>query len=1027
MMQETKAKLSIIIPVYGTEEFLPRCIESVIAQSYKEIEIIIVNDFSPGECDEIVHKYMEIDSRIKYIKHSKNEGLFRARVTGAEKATGDYIAFLDSDDYVSKDFYRAMVLKACTENFEIVANSTVRRSEDGKFRQFTMHNICFPRELKGEAVQNTFFAQAGECYAWHTIWNKIYKKSLWDKCMVSYRKITDHIIMTEDIAFSSLLFFNATTFASIQNGEYYYCINEKASTNSENISFEKFKKNVTDIAKVFQFVNNYLIENDASTTVVDGLRAFRKRYALLWNNLKNDQFNNTKYYKEANCLIDKIAPVTQFENTKIDFYFEKNISDFNDELERIREKIVENNIKVVSFDIFDTLLLRSVWEPQDIFKLMQNKFEIICPYLKNVNFIDIRKVAERRCRENLKFRNPEYQDVTLTEIYNELKILLNITDEQAKTLQNLENNTEKEIIKTRNTGKQLLEFALNCGKKVVFTSDMYLERDTIEEMLKKCRYPKLPLFLSSDIRLVKFSGDLFDYISEKLKVKKSEILHIGDNWDVDILIAQSKGLNTGFLPKTKDVFCNSFHKNKTNGLSFIGNIVGNSLTTWNKTISSLSYRSMLSLVSNKLFDNPFRAWNQQSDFDANPYVMGYYPLGMHILAVCSWMAKLIKKENINHVSFLARDGFLPMIAFKKLRNYFNLEEVTINYVPCSRKALMPWIIKDINGLYNLPINLYSHSPFSLVKTLKCCCENYNEAEIVEKITKSGFLANKKFTSERSYYDFLNWFKINIFSEKKLEAEKEIVARYYKKNIPENSLVFDLGYSARIPSALSNCLKYNVTYAYVHENYDSTYDYVRRDKLNLKIMYNFVPQNRDLIREMFFSELSNQCLGITTQNGEAKAIFESRNSNYSEDFIINALFEGAMDFIDDYVNFLGEYIKHDEIKEIITSMPFEGLLSTCCITDKQAFAAIMSEDSVYGNKEQISITDFWINSSDESMCIRKDMINNGANIVYETGNKEFADIYKDGLFIKLYHKINDFAPKGSKKRYWIKKIANIFVK
>lgn len=87
------ATISLIIPVYGTEKYLRRCIESVINQNYKELEIILVNDCSPGNAEEIILEYQQENSRIKYVKHDVNRGLFQARITGAEMATGDYIAF----------------------------------------------------------------------------------------------------------------------------------------------------------------------------------------------------------------------------------------------------------------------------------------------------------------------------------------------------------------------------------------------------------------------------------------------------------------------------------------------------------------------------------------------------------------------------------------------------------------------------------------------------------------------------------------------------------------------------------------------------------------------------------------------------------------------------------------------------------------------------------------------------------------------------------------------------------------------
>ena len=77
------------MPVYNTEKYLKRCIESVIKQSYRNIELIIVNDCSPGNAEEIIHNYMKIDKRIKYITYEKNKGLFCARLEGAKEATGE--------------------------------------------------------------------------------------------------------------------------------------------------------------------------------------------------------------------------------------------------------------------------------------------------------------------------------------------------------------------------------------------------------------------------------------------------------------------------------------------------------------------------------------------------------------------------------------------------------------------------------------------------------------------------------------------------------------------------------------------------------------------------------------------------------------------------------------------------------------------------------------------------------------------------------------------------------------------------
>ena len=178
------ATISLIIPVYGTEKYLRRCIESVINQNYKELEIILVNDCSPGNAEEIILEYQQENSRIKYVKHDVNRGLFQARITGAEMATGDYIAFLDSDDYVEFDFYYSLIMKAQTENADIVVGKTVIETEQGQrfinhFHDSSLDFDC----LEGAAVKRAFWSQRGRCYSWHTVWNKLYSRALWNRCV----------------------------------------------------------------------------------------------------------------------------------------------------------------------------------------------------------------------------------------------------------------------------------------------------------------------------------------------------------------------------------------------------------------------------------------------------------------------------------------------------------------------------------------------------------------------------------------------------------------------------------------------------------------------------------------------------------------------------------------------------------------------------------------------------------------------------------------------------------------------------
>lgn len=111
-------KVSIIVPVYNVEKFLPKCIESIINQEYKNIEIILVDDGSPDNSGEICEHYKKIDNRIVVI-HKENAGVSEARNTGIDYATGDYICFIDGDDFVMPDYVSYMLELVLRYNADI--------------------------------------------------------------------------------------------------------------------------------------------------------------------------------------------------------------------------------------------------------------------------------------------------------------------------------------------------------------------------------------------------------------------------------------------------------------------------------------------------------------------------------------------------------------------------------------------------------------------------------------------------------------------------------------------------------------------------------------------------------------------------------------------------------------------------------------------------------------------------------------------------------------------------------------------
>lgn len=163
--------VSIIIPIYNVEKYLRQCIESVIAQRYINIEIILVDDGSPDNCGKICDEYAEKDSRIKVI-HKKNEGLSVARNVGIDIARGDYLMFVDSDDWVEPTFCERALETAILHSVDCVAFGVNVIYEGGSIIKF---DPISPRFISTEeSIGRLVDGRSPH----NGVWNKIYKSNL---------------------------------------------------------------------------------------------------------------------------------------------------------------------------------------------------------------------------------------------------------------------------------------------------------------------------------------------------------------------------------------------------------------------------------------------------------------------------------------------------------------------------------------------------------------------------------------------------------------------------------------------------------------------------------------------------------------------------------------------------------------------------------------------------------------------------------------------------------------------------------
>lgn len=164
--------ISVVVPVYNTEKYLNKCVDSIIGQSYPYIEIILINDGSSDNCPKICDSYLEIDSRIKVI-HQHNMGAVAARQTGLENCTGDYVMFIDSDDWISLDMCLKLIDKAEIERTDLViCDYSIVKSNQIIKRNCMLAAI--PDELLHKIIRHQYPS---------ILWNKLYKRDLAKKCM----------------------------------------------------------------------------------------------------------------------------------------------------------------------------------------------------------------------------------------------------------------------------------------------------------------------------------------------------------------------------------------------------------------------------------------------------------------------------------------------------------------------------------------------------------------------------------------------------------------------------------------------------------------------------------------------------------------------------------------------------------------------------------------------------------------------------------------------------------------------------
>ena len=300
--------ISIIIPVYKVEKYLEKCIESVLKQTYTNLQVILVDDGSPDNCGKICDEYAKKDSRIEVI-HKVNGGLSDARNVGIAKAKGKYIGFVDSDDYIKEDMYEILInlikeydadVSICNLYDVIEGKEYIRNKENG-IKEYNRIDIL-KEVLLDKNIQS---------YAW----NKLYKKELFNEIKYPIGK------KYEDIGTTFYIFEKCNKVVVTSKPEYYYLKRADSLVNNviestvldyTEIIIQRYlytQKNIEELRKY----NNYYLAKTLITAHNDMKilknvsekmkKRYKELYDLVCDIIKNNREDIEEFFDDSNFLL----------------------------------------------------------------------------------------------------------------------------------------------------------------------------------------------------------------------------------------------------------------------------------------------------------------------------------------------------------------------------------------------------------------------------------------------------------------------------------------------------------------------------------------------------------------------------------------------------------------------------------------------------------------------------------------------------------------------------------------------------
>lgn len=269
--------ISVIVPIYNVEPYLLRCVDSIRRQTYQNLEIILVDDGSPDRCPVLCDEIASMDSRVKVI-HKENEGLGFARNSGLDVATGQYVTFIDSDDWISEDHIDNLYVEARKSNADVVIGGHTSVSVNGEQRKYTgsiYHKTYNDKEVIEQIVLSLIGAEVGcpkDIKLSTSSCMNLYRMSVIKDCSLRFE--SERIAVAEDFLFNLDFFCCSHTVSVIKEVGYFYF--ENTSSISRKYDPKRFERTIRFYHVLRERISRYnladIVENRAERTFLLKIR-----------------------------------------------------------------------------------------------------------------------------------------------------------------------------------------------------------------------------------------------------------------------------------------------------------------------------------------------------------------------------------------------------------------------------------------------------------------------------------------------------------------------------------------------------------------------------------------------------------------------------------------------------------------------------------------------------------------------------------------------------------------------------------